>query len=75
MRISEMMSSGNSILIHLQARSLGAGQLQHTVHANFLREKAYFQRMKIDFPFDLCIIKEHNNETRFSVVSSLLFFL
>lgn len=31
----------------------------------FSEGKGYFQRMKIDFPLDLCIIKEHNNETRF----------
>lgn len=29
------------------------------------RGKGYFQRMKIDFPLDLRIIKEHNNESRF----------
>lgn len=47
--------------------SLGAGQLQNTAHANFSEGKGYFQRMKIDFPLDLCIIKEHNNETKFSL--------
>lgn len=33
----------------------------------FSKGKGYFQRMKIDFPLDLCIIKEHNNETSFSL--------
>lgn len=48
--------------------SAGAGQLQNTVHANFFSEgKGYFQRMKIDFPLDLCIIKEQNNETGVSL--------
>lgn len=45
-----------------------SGQLQNTVHASLLRERLiFFQRMKIDFPLDLCIIKEHNYKTRFSL--------
>ncbi len=64
-RISELMSTGNCIIIHLQS-SLGAGQLQNRVHAIFWW-KGYFQRMKTDLPPNLCVIKEHNNETSFSL--------
>lgn len=34
---------------------------------HFSEGKGYFQRMKIDFPLDLCTIKKHKNDTRFSL--------
>lgn len=37
--------------------SISLGQLQ----------SSYFQRMRIDFPLDLCVIKQHNNETGFTL--------
>lgn len=48
----ELMSNGkyphSSVIF-----SISVGQLQ----------SSYFQRMRTDFPLDLCVIKQHNNET------------
>lgn len=62
------MSNSRSALIHLRSSlAIAVYQISFSFLLYFFSKgKGYFHRMEIDFPLDLRIIKEHNNETGFT---------
>lgn len=75
MRRSNLVSSGYSGLIHLQASFLFLHGNYEKLHMPIFQEKRLFQWMKIDFPLNLCIIKKQKQWNRVLSVAFLCSFL